>query len=86
MTTDTVSAAGDAAGGEGTAAVLKVVRGQPSPEELAALVAVVMSRASAPGAEQTAPRKASGWTDRSRYMHAPATRSPGGWRASGFPH
>ena len=85
MVTDTVSTAGEAGSAEGTAPVLKIVRGEPSPEELAALIAVLLSRAAAAGAEQAAPRKVSGWTDRSRYVHAPGTRSSGGWRASAFP-
>lgn len=81
------SAAGcDADGSEqGTAGLIRVVRGEPSAEELAALVAVLISRAAGSGGEQAAPRKVSGWTDRSRYVHAPGARSPGGWRASAFP-
>ena len=86
--TDTASdaaAADDANGDENTAAVLKVVRGQPTAEELAALVAVIASQAAQASGEPAAPRKVSGRTDRARYVHAPGTPSPGGWRASAFP-
>ena len=83
--TDTVSAPGDADGAQEVAPVLRIVRGQPTPEEIAALVAVIVSGSGAAGAEPAAPRKASGWTDRSRYVHAPGSRPGGGWRASAFP-
>ena len=80
------AAGSDADGSEqGTAALLRVVRGEPSAEELAALVAVLVSQAAGASGEQAAPRKVSGWTDRSRYVHAPGARSQGGGRASAFP-
>ncbi len=83
--TDTASEADGTDGAEGSAAVLKVVRGQPTAEELAALVAVIAGQAAAASGGPATARKASGWTDRSRYVHAPGTPSPGGWRASAFP-
>jgi len=67
------------------AALLKVVRGQPSPEELAALVAVIANRAAGSVGEPAAPPKVSGWTDRSRSMRSPGRPFPGGWRASALP-
>lgn len=82
----------DRAGGAGAAdsatsatPMLKVVRGQPSAEELAALVAVIASQAAGAVREPAAPPKVSGWTDRSRSMRSPGRPFPGGWRASALP-
>lgn len=65
---------------------LRIVRGEPTPEELAALVAVLAMRGSG-GAEPTKEPKASGWTDRSRYMRAGLwhTHASGDWRTSAYP-
>ena len=66
---------------------LQVVRGDASPEEIAALVAtlsaITAARAGAGVAEE--PRKASGWADRSRLLRGPVHPSPGGWRRSALP-
>ncbi len=62
--------------------VLRVVRGEPTAEELAALVAVVTARAAAAPPETT-PRSA--WTDRSRLVRRCPAAGPGAWRASGWP-
>jgi hypothetical protein len=67
---------------------LQVVRGDASPEEIAALVATLSAVTAAQGSSAgTAgkPRKASGWTDRSRLLRAPVHPSPGGWRRSALP-
>jgi hypothetical protein len=70
---------------------LRVVRGEPSAEELAALVAVLAARAAraaAGGADEApAPRRVSGWTDRSRYVRSgrPEFGAGSGWRASALP-
>ncbi|QFZ23255.1 acyl-CoA carboxylase subunit epsilon [Saccharothrix syringae] len=63
---------------------LRVVRGNPDDEELAAVTAVVaaLSAARAEGREQ--PRR-SAWADRSRLVRRPLDRGPGAWRASGLP-
>lgn len=71
-------------------AALRVVRGEPSAEELAALVAVLAARsaAAAGGSETTrAERSASGWTDRARYVrpHRMEFGARAGWRASALP-
>jgi len=69
-------------------ASLKVVRGEPTPEELAALVAVLAARAAAVGAaEPERPRAVPGWTERSRYVRSarPEFGARSGWRASAFP-
>jgi hypothetical protein len=69
------------------AAALRVVRGEPSAEELAALVAVLAARAAAGGSAAPAPRRVSGWTDRSRYVRSgrPEFGVGSGWRASALP-
>ena len=66
---------------------LQVVRGDATPEEIAALVgtlsALAAARASAGAVARPAP--ASGWTDRSRLLRVPVHPSPGGWRRSALP-
>ena len=63
---------------------LRVVRGNPTPEELAALVAVLMARS---GEAETAPaRTRSAWSDRSRQLlRHPMSPGPGAWRRSALP-
>ena len=60
--------------------VVRVVRGEPTADELAALVAVVTARSSAP--PKTTPRSA--WTDRARLVRSRPSPGPGAWRASGW--
>ena len=62
--------------------MLRVLRGEPTVEELAALVAVVTARAAAAPPEST-PRSA--WTDRARLVRRCPAPGPGAWRASGWP-
>jgi hypothetical protein len=68
-------------------AVLRVVHGDPTDEELAALVAVLAARAAAGGGPAPAPRAMSGWTDRARYVRAGRLEfgARTGWRASALP-
>ncbi len=61
---------------------LRVVRGDPTPEELAALVAVL---ASLGGGDAPAPRPAPVWSAPRRQHRRPLAHGPGGWRASGLP-
>ncbi len=62
---------------------LRIVRGAPSVEEVAALVAVLSSAA---GARQSAALPPTlGWSARSRFLRAPLVSGPGGWRASATP-
>ncbi|MFD0638521.1 acyl-CoA carboxylase epsilon subunit [Catenulispora yoronensis] len=69
---------------------IRVVHGDPSPEELAAVVAVLaaVSVAATPSRSNNDQRRGAapgGWTARDRCVR-PALRSgPGGWRASAFP-
>lgn len=65
---------------------LRVVRGDASPEEIAALVAVLTARARAAAAAGTrppAPRSA--WADHAHRMRVPLPHGPGAWRASALP-
>jgi Acyl-CoA carboxylase epsilon subunit len=69
----------------GTAPDLAVVAGNPSAEDIAALVIVMSARArpaAAAGAGETA---RSEWSARSRLLREPIARAPGGWRASALP-
>jgi hypothetical protein len=66
---------------------LQVVTGDPTPEEIAALVAVLAARAAAnaTGAgDRPAPRR-SAWSDPPRRLRRPLPHGPGAWRTSAFP-
>jgi hypothetical protein len=65
--------------------VLRVVRGDATPEEIAALVAVLALRRPAAPEPATPARPRSEWSARSRLMRTPVFPSPGGWRRSGLP-
>jgi acyl-CoA carboxylase epsilon subunit len=64
--------------------LLRVVRGDATPEEIAALVAVLAARS---GGEAPAPPRSvkNTWSDRSRLLRRPLATGPGAWRASGLP-
>ncbi|GAA2624145.1 acyl-CoA carboxylase subunit epsilon [Actinomadura fulvescens] len=74
---------------------LRVVRGEPTAEEIAALVAVLTARARTAAAararaEEHAAARPSRWADHSRRLRGPAAeglrqRGAGAWRASAFP-
>jgi acyl-CoA carboxylase epsilon subunit len=61
---------------------LRVVRGDATPEEVAALVLAVAAGARPAAAPA---RTASTWADRSRLLRRGASPGPGAWRASGLP-
>jgi acyl-CoA carboxylase epsilon subunit len=66
--------------------VLRVVRGDATPEEIAAVVAVLLSRsASGPGAVPDPGAPPSGWAGRSRLLRRPLFPGPGAWRRSALP-
>lgn len=65
------------------APLLRVVRGEPTAEELAALVAVVTAQATAGAGDQPVRRTA--WNDPARLVRTPVSPGPGGWRASALP-
>ena len=63
--------------------LLRIVKGNPSPEETAALVAVVSAMAGAAteaAAQEQAPRPE--WSARHRMLRGPHRHGPGAWRAS----
>jgi hypothetical protein len=69
-----------------TEPVLRVVKGEPTPEELAALVAVVSARAAAAAAAPTSePPRASNWATYWRNARRPLHPGPNSWRTSAHP-
>lgn len=63
--------------------VLSVLRGQPTPDELAALLVALASRQPARPADRDKP--AALWSSPGQTLHAPLFPGPGAWRASGLP-
>ena len=61
--------------------LLRVVRGNPTPEELAALIAVVSTRGGVVVEEPPAPRSL--WA--APVLRKPLSPGPGAWRASSLP-
>lgn len=60
---------------------LKVVRGDATPEEIAALVAVLGSLAGPPPEGRPAPA----WSAHHRKVRVTGPHGPGGWRSSALP-
>lgn len=77
--------------GSGDAApVLRVVRGDATHEEVAALVAVIAAKTAAAAAAAQAvaaarSRSVSRWADRPALLRRPLSHGPGAWRASARP-
>ena len=66
-------------------AALRIERGNPGPEELAALT-VVLTHLSAPVAGAPGPpAPRSRWADRRHVLGLAPAPGPGSWRASGLP-
>ena len=62
---------------------IKVLHGQPSPEELAAVLAVVSARAAASAAARAEDAAAASvWSDRARAMRRPPRPGAHAWRTS----
>ncbi|WP_236795700.1 acyl-CoA carboxylase subunit epsilon [Amycolatopsis sp. GM8] len=64
--------------------VLRIVRGNPDDDELAALTAVVAAASLAP-APPASDEPRSRWADRARSLRQPLHPGAGSWRASAFP-
>jgi hypothetical protein len=65
---------------------LRIERGHPEPEELAALAVVLTSRLSqAPEAVPVVPAPRSRWADPRRRLGLPPAPGRGSWRASALP-
>jgi hypothetical protein len=63
--------------------VLQVIRGDASPEEVAALLAVIAARSAPP--EETPPRRSvGGWADPAYAMSPLPNPGPGAWRSSAW--
>ncbi|WP_329135839.1 acyl-CoA carboxylase subunit epsilon [Streptomyces sp. NBC_01476] len=66
--------------------VIKVERGRPTPEELAAVVALVQARIAAVEPDEAAPRTTAAWSDPARALTRRTPRpGPGAWRTSAWP-
>jgi hypothetical protein len=63
---------------------LRIVRGDPTPEEVAALT-VVLAAASGGSGEPEDTGPASVWNERESLVRRPLTPGPGAWRASALP-
>jgi hypothetical protein len=64
-----------------TEPLLRVVRGEPTPAELAALTVVVAALSQRRPRRRPTPVGA--WSARADLMRPPLQSGPGGWRASG---
>lgn len=66
--------------------ILRVVKGDPTPEELAALVAVIAARnaAAANAAADAKPRIRSAWGEPARMARPPHRHGPDQWRRSAW--
>ncbi len=64
---------------------LTIVRGGPTPEEIAAVVTVLTARLESAGQARAGETVRNGWSSRSRMMRNPLSRGPGAWRASALP-
>jgi hypothetical protein len=62
--------------------LLRIVKGDPSPEEVAALVAVI---ATLGGPADAPPRRTPVWSAPRRLVRVTHRHGPGAWRASGLP-
>jgi hypothetical protein len=65
--------------------LLRVVRGDATPEEIAALVAVLLARPADAGAPGPVRSVSGFWSDRSRLLRRPLSPAPGAWRRSALP-
>jgi hypothetical protein len=65
--------------------VLRIVKGDPSPEELAALLAVLSARPATAAEPETSQAHASDWSTYWRNANRPLRPGPGRWRASAHP-
>jgi hypothetical protein len=68
-----------------TAPLVRVTKGDPTDEELAALVAVVSSLGSAAAEETSGAVRRSEWSAHHRKVRGPHTHGPGAWRTTAFP-
>jgi hypothetical protein len=67
--------------GSAEPSVLRIVRGDPSAEELAALTALLAAFGTADAVEPAPPVRGR-WNDPAHSMRRAGTAGPGGWRAA----
>ncbi|WP_151524459.1 acyl-CoA carboxylase subunit epsilon [Serinicoccus kebangsaanensis] len=65
--------------------VIRVVRGNPTPVQVAALVAVLAGGQGAAGQDGASTPSRTLWTARSRFARPRPSVGPDGWRASALP-
>ncbi len=67
--------------------LLRIVAGQPTAEETAAVTVVLtaLAGAAAAGGAAAGDGRRSAWSDRERLLRAPVRPAPGAWRASARP-
>jgi hypothetical protein len=63
--------------------VLRIVRGDPTPEEVAALTAVLAAASGGSGEPEEA-GPASAWVEREALVRRPLTPGPNAWRMSNW--
>jgi hypothetical protein len=63
-------------------AVLRVLSGQPSAAELAAVTVLLLAAAGSAPAEPAPVPPSGGWADPARRLRRPPAPGPGAWRAS----
>ena len=68
---------------DGAERALFVVKGEATPEEIAALTVVLQATAAAPAAVPRPPRPE--WSAPHRLVRRPHQAGPGGWRSSSLP-
>jgi hypothetical protein len=68
---------------EASRPILRVVKGDATPEEVAALVAII---ASLGGGAAPPSRSTPEWSAHHRKARVSLPHGPGGWRSSGLPH
>jgi hypothetical protein len=66
--------------------LLRLVRGDAAPEELAAVLTLLAARASGGHAEPAGRAGVPGWVDRAGAIGATSRPGPGAWQHSGRPH
>ncbi|HEY2078138.1 MAG TPA: acyl-CoA carboxylase subunit epsilon [Streptosporangiaceae bacterium] len=64
---------------------MRVVRGEPTPAELAALIVVLGARSSSSARAPVGRSQRSRWAARDRLVRQPVAAGPGAWRSSAKP-
>lgn len=64
---------------------VRVAKGHPTDDELAAVVAVISAKATQAAAAGQKPRQPSTWAAYWRTVRTPLVPGPGAWRASALP-